>query len=624
MRWPQRVATGAALTAVLAGPPLVLVRTVGWPLPTRITADQARTWIREPLTEDTLIAGIAVLAWMFWLFLASLATRAALTRAQAALRRVRRMPLPTPMQATATGMAGAAAIWTPTTPATAAPADAPPATTSSTGDHHTTPDQAHPGVEVPGGWIPADTAQLIAAAAALVWLRRRRDYRPQPPGTRTDTDLTPLPTTVTTVQTALATAPTPSLMGPAVEFPDGGVGLTGPGAADAARGILITTLLQALRGAGRSVTVVTSRADLHTLLGPGLPPLDGLPGLTVTDTLDEAVTIARQATDPDGPQPLLLTHLPAHPTTRAPLTTGLAQAKAVLIGTWPHHPTWHITPDGHTQHREDGTSGRLCVLNATAALDLLTVLAPTTPPAVAVPRQQPPTPAPQPPSPGRKPLTLYVLGEVTLHFHDTPVPIRRSAALQTLVALAVHPDGATTRTLATAIWPGLPPTTTSRRLYTTLSELRTTITTTTNLDPIEHTGDRYRLNPQHIDTDLWRLRTAVDHAANTLTDRPIAVQSVINHYTGDLATSHTWPWLAPFREATRRHVLDAHIALAGTTPEPSSRLLLLQDALRIDPYNQHLHHLAADALTVLGKHHDANALLTRYQQRLAAAEGLSS
>ncbi|MEU8048412.1 BTAD domain-containing putative transcriptional regulator [Micromonospora haikouensis] len=615
MRWPRQVATAAALTTVLTGPPIVLAHTVGWPLPTRPTQEQLHQWISDPLTDNTLIAGLVLLAWMLWALLASITLRATATRLIKTVQRLRRVPLPTPMQATATGMAGAAALWTPTTTSTAT-IDAPTPTPTTSTNHQQT---AVPGVDIPGGWLPADTAQQIAAASALVWLRRRRAYQPQPPGQpRDDSDLTPLPPTVTAVQAATppTTPPTTTLV-----LPTGGIGLVGPGAADAARGILLTTLLQALRPTGHPTTlVVTSRDDLHRLLGPHVPALHHLPGLTVTDTLDDAITTLTRTNNPSSTPPTLLTHTPTDPATAARLAAALTHTVGVLIGAWTHGPTWQIEADGHSQPDTSSSDRtRLCVLTDTAARDLLTVLAPTPaiPPATAVPRQRPPIPAPPPAPSPPKPLTLQVLGNPTLRADGTPVSIRRSAALQILVALAVHPDGRTARELATITWPGLAPHTVTRRLYTTLSDLRRDITATGHPSPVEHTNDRYRLSRNHIDVDLWRLNAAIDNAATALTDSAHAYRTIIDHYTGDIAANHTWPWLDPIREKTRRHVIDAHTALADHTPDPTTRLHQLQDALRADPYNEHLHHLAADTLTALGKPEDAQALLVRYHQRLA-------
>ncbi|GAB3189738.1 hypothetical protein GCM10027259_60980 [Micromonospora palomenae] len=64
-------------------------------------------------------------------------------------------------------------------------------------------------------------------------------------------------------------------------------------------------------------------------------------------------------------------------------------------------------------------------------------------------------------------------------------------------------------------------------LYTTLSDLRRTI----GAVAVHHRDDRYRLDPDHVDVDLWRLRAAAQHAATVLTDHTGTRQKVIDAYT---------------------------------------------------------------------------------------------
>ncbi|MEU0962619.1 hypothetical protein ABZ328_24225 [Micromonospora aurantiaca] len=196
------------------------------------------------------------------------------------------------------------------------------------------------------------------------------------------------------------------------------------------------------------------------------------------------------------------------------------------------------------------------------------------------------------------------------------VTIRRSAAMQILVFLAVHPDGATTTQLVHALWPGLPAHTVTGRLYTTLSDLRSTLRATTPEQVVVHTEDRYHLDPR-TDVDLWRLQAAAHHGATT--DAPGSWQAVIDAYTGDLAAGHTWPWIDPPREATRRLALDAHTTAAAAQTDPHERLRLFQAAIRIDPYNQQLHQLAADQLNAIGDSAAAADLLHTHRQRLRLA-----
>ena len=71
-----------------------------------------------------------------------------------------------------------------------------------------------------------------------------------------------------------------------------------------------------------------------------------------------------------------------------------------------------------------------------------------------------------------------------------------------------------------------------------------------------------------------------------------ALRQVIARYTGGVADGHSWLRLAPYREATHRDVLDADIALAEDEPDPRRALALLQDAIRLEPYNEDLYQRA--------------------------------
>ncbi|SIR90697.1 transcriptional activator domain-containing protein [Micromonospora avicenniae] len=214
---------------------------------------------------------------------------------------------------------------------------------------------------------------------------------------------------------------------------------------------------------------------------------------------------------------------------------------------------------------------------------------------------------------------MRVLGEPALLIDGEPLNVRRGAAVQVLVLLATHPDGADTRQLTDAIWLGLPRRSLSGRLYTTLSELRGSIRAACGLNLIDHADDRYRLNPSHLDVDLWRLYAAAQHAATAVTDTTSARQAVIDTYTGDLAAGRTWPWLDPIRETIRRHIIDAYVALAAAASGPRHALDLLQGAIRIDPYNAELHARTMNALGALGEHDAAAQLHEGYIRRLIEA-----
>ncbi|WP_236647900.1 AfsR/SARP family transcriptional regulator [Micromonospora sicca] len=689
MRWPRQVASLLFLALLVAVPPVVLVEIIGWPLDDWPSMRQARQWVAQPLTEQTLTAALTLLAWLVWLFLAATVTLRVLTRMRAGARWLRRLPLPTPLQATATGMAGAAAFGVGTNATTTAPPDHPLAVAAGTlDDHdHTDPadssqpvaDRAGDGIAVSGGWLPREVAEQVSAATALVWLRRRRAYRLRPPASpgRDDPDLMPLPATVAVVQAALApdgthsppsAEPTPAftgdasgaLPGPVAGFPPAGVGLTGPGALAAARGVLVTVLLAGVRHPSDAAPLVITHTALTALLGSAAETVrQRLPGLRVAATVEDAVAFLEspngggpthpatqpgerhEGNTPAGVRPVLIVEAPPAPAVAGRLAVAGA-AVVVVLDAWPAGVTWQVDAAGHTLDPGKPTQAgpRLCVLDPVATTDLLTVIGHAHPPspdtrphnsserAVTPSRPRVPRQATSDETTSRPRVTatavarrldLRVLGEPTLLLDGEPLTIRRSAALQTLVLLAVHRDGASSRQLVEAIWPGPPAHTLTGRLYTTLSDLRSIARSACGLSVIDHTDDRYRINPTHLDADLWRLRAATQYAATAVTDHAAAWQAVIDAYTGDLAAGHAWPWLEPTREATRRHVIDAYAALATAESDPRCALALLQRGIRVDPYNEDLHRRAVKAFAALGDHTAITDLCDRYTRRLAAA-----
>lgn len=648
------VVSAAWLGVLLVGPPVALARFFGWPLPDHLPDHaELEQWLTNPVTPRTIVNAFVCLLWLLWAWIV-LAVVAEVVIRLGRLRRRLRMPrfrVGGLVQTAASGLAGAAVIGLTGETATAGPPAVPPAPTApttptagtvATPADPTTPAATRPpaslpadatgdvefyaaadgGIQLPhGGWVPVELAAAVAAASAAAWAYRRASYQPRPPTgvARSDPDLAPDPPTVAAIRAALtrraaneATAPPVRVLVGVGDLPAGGVGLTGPGAADAARGILATAVFGR---PGTAAPVITTAADWNTLHGQsaaGRPPS----GITIVDTLDEAQAAAahhllthtdRGTATRGGNEPAHLVLLAGTPD--PPVAARLAVAftlaastgtiTGVFLGPWPHGPTWHIDPDG-SAHRVSDTAQpfRVAVLTATAFTDLLTVTGVTTGIDEHSPRPEPSqagtvtTPDSVPESIDAPPLRLAVLGEPTVHHTvtDTVIQFDRSAAIEVLVLLAVHPAGRTTSEIAAAVWPDVAPHAAERRLHTTLTSLRTTLRTAAGVPGIIRHHNRYRLNPAWIDTDLWHLRTAVNRAAGT-TDphsRRDALHTAIAAYTGDLADGEPWPWIDPARETTRRHVIDAYIHLADTTSDPHHAQVLLDTALRTDPTNENL------------------------------------
>ncbi|MGK5741524.1 hypothetical protein [Micromonospora sp. URMC 103] len=125
MRWPRQLMSLLLVLSLLVGPPLVLLSLTGPPIHGWPTAKQARAWIEQPLTEQTLTAALTIAAWLIWLALTYTVTLRTLTRIRTTARWLRHLPLPTPLQATATGMAGAAVLGVSANAATTPPPQAP-------------------------------------------------------------------------------------------------------------------------------------------------------------------------------------------------------------------------------------------------------------------------------------------------------------------------------------------------------------------------------------------------------------------------------------------------------------------------------------------------------------------
>ncbi|MGC4750476.1 AfsR/SARP family transcriptional regulator [Micromonospora sp. DT201] len=651
MRWPRQLMSLLVVLALLAGPPMVLLFLIGPPVSGRPSTKQVQAWVQQPLTEQTLTAALTIGAWLLWLLLAYTVTVRALTRLQATAAWLRQVPLPTPLQATASGMAGAAVFGVTTHTVTTAPPQPPPSSAAETpeqpADANPTPDDravSDDGITVPGGWLPRDTAESVAAAAALLWLRRRRDYQPRPltPNGPEEAHPARLPPAIAAVQATLTDAPAPSnAPAPPDSFtalvavlPTGGLGLTGPGALPIGRGLLLSALLAGHRHP--TPTLAITKAALTDLLGPHAEPLGRrLPQLTIVEGLGDA-TPHVESVDPPRMVILVENDCDTDDATRLAGVTAANAGRLVVLGSWPTGQTWHAEPTGHLHDptHPENPAPRLCVLDQATAADLLTVIAhpePTTPspatPHTPLPKAVTPRPrlprqstrgAPHPrPTASHQRLHLRVLGRPTLLIDDEPLTIRRSAAVQVLAFLAAHPNGADTRQLTAAIWPGLPRHSLTGRLYTTLSDLRGTIRTASGLHVIEHTDDRYRLNPAHVTVDLWHLHAAVQHAATTVTDSTTAWQAIRDAYPADLAAGRTWPWLDPIREVTRRRVIDACAALADAENDSQRALILLQGGVHIDPYNADLHARLVNVLTALGDNEAADQLHNRYLRTLA-------
>lgn len=152
-----------------------------------------------------------------------------------------------------------------------------------------------------------------------------------------------------------------------------------------------------------------------------------------------------------------------------------------------------------------------------------------------------------------------------------------------------------------------------------------------SIKPIRHARPgiarvRRRRAQAHPPPSAGRLRhhprTAIDQAATAVdpAQHAAALRRIIDLYTGAVADGHNWLWLAPYREATRRHIVDAYVALAEGEPQPREALALIQDAIRLDPYNEDLYQHAMRLHARLASPDGVRRTLRTLTERLSELE----
>jgi DNA-binding SARP family transcriptional activator len=217
-------------------------------------------------------------------------------------------------------------------------------------------------------------------------------------------------------------------------------------------------------------------------------------------------------------------------------------------------------------------------------------------------------------------IEVTVLGEAGIVATDPDRRPRRKA-LELLVYLAVHDGSATVEAILDDLMPEAPASKAPERLHTYVSDLRSVMRRIGGpATYLTHPNQRYTLNPDAVDVDLWRMRAAIRHAHQTgdPQQRLDALQQAVDAYRGPLADGADYEWAEPYREAIRQQALDAHLALADAlTGDLAAQARVLEAAIGHSPYSEHLYLQAMQARAALG-HLDAIRTLRRALDRALA------
>ncbi|MET7968755.1 BTAD domain-containing putative transcriptional regulator [Micromonospora sp. NPDC005305] len=197
----------------------------------------------------------------------------------------------------------------------------------------------------------------------------------------------------------------------------------------------------------------------------------------------------------------------------------------------------------------------------------------------------------------------------------------RAKSLELLVYLAVRDGSAPTEAILDDLLPDAPARKALHRLHTYVSDLRSVLRHHGGPGTyLTHPHHRYELNPDRLDIDLWRMRTAIRaaHAATSNVERLAALRRAVDTYRAPLADGCGYEWIDPYREAVRREALDAVIALTEELDgQPSEQLTVLTAAIPHHPYAEALYQAAMRARAYLRDVDGVRALRRTVTRQLA-------
>ncbi|WP_431934070.1 LysM peptidoglycan-binding domain-containing protein [Nonomuraea jabiensis] len=431
--------------------------------------------------------------------------------------------------------------------------------------------------------------------------------------------------------------------------------LTGAGADDCIRAIILDLLTQA--GAHRASIIIPIQ-DAESWFGDTITTLTNhLPELHLTATFDEAINhfeeqlVSRRGllqdyeaddihqlrqSEPGEPLPALLlaTSCPdGHPYLDTLLTmTAHLGLGAVLTGHSPSGTTCEIDQNHHVTEATGPMATELhnvtlFHLPPDAAASVLHTLAtgngmPTEPP------EQPADLPIPPPSTTPQPVRFTLLGEPAIDVRGTPVDLtRRTKALELFVLLALHPKGLDREEICEHLWPDLEETLAGYRFHATLKDLRTALRDASTPDDkkahfIERSGKTYRIEPQHIDVDLWAFHQALADArtATNAQEKLTPLETAASLCRGQLGKGLKYDWLDqdhrwPLTIASVKALLQLG-ALHEHAGHDERALEIYDQACALDPDMESAARSTIRLLTTLGRTDEARQRARHLKARL--------
>jgi DNA-binding SARP family transcriptional activator len=188
--------------------------------------------------------------------------------------------------------------------------------------------------------------------------------------------------------------------------------------------------------------------------------------------------------------------------------------------------------------------------------------------------------------------------------------------------LTLHPEGVRRERALEDIWGDVDIDKRQDRFSAAVSSLRRCLRTALRAPDVEVVcceGDRYFLQEGLFNVDLWRFQTSL---APTDDDVEVGerLRDALTAYRGEFVQDAPWEWVEDHRESLRRQALNAAVKLAvkeqlaGRIEEAIS---VVDHAIEtIDPYAEHLYVRGVELLVAADRIESAQALYDRLKSRL--------
>ncbi|MEW9532860.1 hypothetical protein [Microbispora sp. NPDC049125] len=446
-----------------------------------------------------------------------------------------------------------------------------------------------------------------------------------------------------------------------IELTGAGLGLTGDGAHDVARYLIVDLLRQANNF---RVEVVISGELAESLLGTPAEELHSmatsLPGLVVAPTPDAALKhfeqtyftrkrtlLEREAKDIEDlrerdpgevlPTLVLVAEVDDEVFDRvsAPLvTSSTTGVGALLLGEWPCGTTCEVNED----HQVVKVEGQLAdevsdaqlfhVTDSEAAAHLRELLPEEAPASIA--EEASPDPAPTAWD-GPQLIRFSVLGPPTIRARGRSTPCELGwLQLNALVFLALHPEGVTRDQLTTALWPE----DTGKDVHNTLRHLRNALVAASGYENPDRKrapfinasttqdGAAYRIDQALMSVDLWDYQAALEElrAASEPAVKLTALLRAAGLCNGELAHGLETEWIDEYRYPLTRSQADVLSQLAEQSEEedPEQALIALERARVLDPDTEETYLRIVRLQLRLGRRDDARRTAKLLRQQTGA------